>query len=765
MALYPNAQWKGPVPNMNVGGMTGYQFIVLHMMEGTLAGTDGWFHNATNQASAHFGVGKDGTVYQWVDTADKAWAEVAGNAISISIEHEGSTGDTLTAQQIAADGTLLAWIYTTHGILLQITDDPVLGQGIIGHSEGGAAWGGHTDPGPLVLAQRQALIDAAGPFVVSVFPKIGGNPAGGTTVHILGTGFTAATAVGFGATGATNMTLVSSSQITAISPLGNGVVDVTVTTPVGTSPTGAADQFSYASGLPVISSFNPTVGDPGGGAIVVITGSNLGGVNAINFGANPCVTSNIDSDTQITVFSPPGTGTVVISVVTDIGNATSGANTFTYTPPPTPPQISSVTPSTGTTQGGTTVVITGAGFTGAVNVSFGAVKTGDFNIDTNSQITVISPASGAGMVDISVTGPAGTSSATPADRFTFGLPAPTVTGISPASGPAAGGTTVVITGSGFMQATSVGFDNTGAPSLIFNSDTQITTICPSGTGTVDVTVTGPGGTSATVPADQFTYVAASGPQVTGINPNSGTSAGGDTVVITGSGFTGATAVNFDNSATPPPAVNSDAQITVTSPPGTSTVDVTVTTPSGTSPTSAADQFTYVGGPQVTGVNPNSGTSAGGDTVVITGSGFTGATGVDFDITAAPPPTVNSDTQITVISPPGTSTVDVTVTTPSGTSPISAADQFTYVAASGPQVTGVNPNFGTSAGGDTVVITGSGFTGATAVNFDNTAAPPPTVNSDTQITVTSPPGTSTVDVTVTTPSGTSPTSAADQFSYL
>ena len=73
-----------------------------------------------------------------------------------------------------------------------------------------------------------------------------------------------------------------------------------------------------------------------------------------------------------------------------------------------------------------------------------------------------------------------------------------------------------------------------------------------------------------------------------------------------------------------------------------------------------------------------GSSAGGDTVVITGSGFTGATGVGFDVTSAADMTVDSDTQITAISPAGTGTVDITVTTPDGTSPASSADQFTYM---------------------------------------------------------------------------------------
>ncbi len=82
------------------------------------------------------------------------------------------------------------------------------------------------------------------------------------------------------------------------------------------------------------------------------------------------------------------------------------------------------------------------------------------------------------------------------------------------------------------------------------------------------------------------------------------------------------------------------------------------------------------------------------------------------------------------------------------------------------VTGVSPGSGPVSGGTSVTITGSGFTGATAVNFGATAASSFTVNSDTSITATAPAATAVgpVDVTITTPSGTSPTSSADQFTY-
>ncbi|HEV2655410.1 MAG TPA: IPT/TIG domain-containing protein, partial [Ktedonobacteraceae bacterium] len=128
-------------------------------------------------------------------------------------------------------------------------------------------------------------------------------------------------------------------------------------------------------------------------------------------------------------------------------------------------------------------------------------------------------------------------------------------------------------------------------------------------------------------------------------------------------------------------------------------------------------------------------------------------------------TVDNDTQISVVSPAEdpsepSNPVDVTVTTPNGTSAMSSADQFTYL----PKVDSISPTSGPEAGGTTVTITGSGFTGATAVSFGSTAGTDVTVVSDTQITVVSPAGSGRVDVTVTTSAGTSQTSTADQFTY-
>lgn len=95
--------------------------IVLHLMDGTLNGTDAWFRNKDAQASTHYGVGKKGEIYQWVNESDTAWgngrvykptwrlvdAKMNPNLYTISIEHEGVTGHIWTPEQYAADVELI----------------------------------------------------------------------------------------------------------------------------------------------------------------------------------------------------------------------------------------------------------------------------------------------------------------------------------------------------------------------------------------------------------------------------------------------------------------------------------------------------------------------------------------------------------------------------------------------------------------------------------------------------------------------------------
>ena len=241
-----------------------------------------------------------------------------------------------------------------------------------------------------------------------------------------------------------------------------------------------------------------------------------------------------------------------------------------------------------------------------------------------------------------------------------------VGGIAPASGPLAGGTTVVITGTNFTGGT-VTFD--GSPvSCTVDSDTQITCSSPAhaaGEVEVVVTVSGEGAASGS-----FTYQAAPTISGGGIVPDSGPEAGGTSVVIIGTDFTNGT-VTFDGTSAS--CTVADTQITCTSPAhAAGAVDVVVTTPGGSATSTGG--FTYIPAPTISGIAPSSGPIAGGTYAVITGTNFTGGT-MTFD--GGPGEyEVDSDTQISFTSPPhAIGAVDVVVTTPGGSA--TAAGGFTY----------------------------------------------------------------------------------------
>jgi hypothetical protein len=181
-------------------------------------------------------------------------------------------------------------------------------------------------------------------------------------------------------------------------------------------------------------------------------------------------------------------------------------------------------------------------------------------------------------------------------------PAPVVSSVSPSSGIPGDATLVMISGANFTGATAVTFGSDAAPEFEVDSSTLIRVSSPPGmTGTVDVTVTTPAGTSATSPMDKFTFGPTSSPPVvTSLSPSSVGPTDSVLVTIEGSNFIGTTAVHWGSISIPATqfTVDSSTEIAVgnpTAPVGT-VVDVTVTTAAGTSAASSADQFTYTPAP-------------------------------------------------------------------------------------------------------------------------------------------------------------------------
>ena len=154
------AEWR-PIPcNYNAGG-NHPKLVIVHIMQGSLTGTDSWFRNPAAEASAHYGIGKDGTIFQWVDCDDMAWHAAGANDHSIGVENEGYAGHPLTAAQVDANARIFAWAVRNYDVPLWLAKR-ASGSGLAWHGLGGAAWGGHTGcPGDPIVAQLGQIKDRA----------------------------------------------------------------------------------------------------------------------------------------------------------------------------------------------------------------------------------------------------------------------------------------------------------------------------------------------------------------------------------------------------------------------------------------------------------------------------------------------------------------------------------------------------------------------------------------------------------------------------
>jgi hypothetical protein len=544
-----------------------------------------------------------------------------------------------------------------------------------------------------------------------------------------------------------------------------------------------------ATGSGSITSVVPTSGPAG--TTVTITGD-VGGVDQVLFGSQAgtslSVAVNGQSLSVVSPTQPSGSSPYLIKLVdTGVGSVTlNSAYSYRTT---SLPQVTSVSPASGSAAGYTAVTISGSNFTGATAVRFGTTRTPavSFSVFSDSRIVAYVPEGTAGAtVRVYVTNASGettsvanykyktsTCSAGTYLRTKFGSLSSTLTKkqkrdireaaddfvslgceqvnlvkyIGVRAGSSATYKAYLTLQNKRANAVSLVLEKRlatwGVP-IIVNEVKRATQKSQARKASPDSLV-------------KYRNVLLSVPSSNGIEvvyPNAGPTTGG-TVVITGKGFTNVAetgAVKFGSTASPSYTVNATGtKITATVPAGVAG-NTNVTVQTGVAGTSTAKLYsrgyTYVAAPTITSLGTNtSGSILGGTSVTITGTNFIGVTAVKFGQTSnAVSFTVNSATSITAVTPPGVvGPVNATVVAAGGSI---SGPSFTYV--SPPEIVSISPAGGAPAGATSVTITGTNFvgvTGAASVKFGSTNATSYVVNSPTSITAVAPAGTGLVDVKV------------------
>ncbi|MFE4573232.1 IPT/TIG domain-containing protein [Paenibacillus chitinolyticus] len=339
-------------------------------------------------------------------------------------------------------------------------------------------------------------------------------------------------------------------------------------------------------------------------------------------------------------------------------------------------------------------------------------------------------------------------------------PAPVISSIVEKKGLIQGGESVVINGQGFRPNPIILFGDKQATSVEYVSSTKVIAKAPAGAqGIVQLKLTNDDGQYATT---EYQYYA--NPVITKITPVEGPLAGNNQVTIEGSYFMPGAQIKFgDNTATVNTVTSNKATVTAPASTMLGSVNVELVNPDGTKVT-VINGYTYINGPEITSVTPNTGLTLGGDSITIAGNHFKEGAKVFFNATQINANVV-SESSITLIAPtwPKAESVLIKVINPDGQQ-AEFAQGYTYTYPS-PKINTVEPNQGPVAGGTLISIKGSNFLPGAKVYFDNTLVSPSTVYGNNEIKLNSPRWTAgeAVDVKVINPDG-QEVSITDGFTY-
>jgi hypothetical protein len=448
-------------------------------------------------------------------------------------------------------------------------------------------------------------------------------------------------------------------------------------------------------------------------------------------GGSPVIGDELDADVEASLDADTNMGDAVVSDA-----STEESDFATDMSPPDTLSLNSIVPNRGSVEGGTSVRIVGGGFTGSTRFDFDGQSCTEITIESpNRASCIIPPGAAIGAVDV-VVSRAFNSERTTVNveaGFTYFTPI-TITMVSPDHVNTAGGTPVIVYGTGFAEGTEVRIDNQRQTTVELIDSTELRFIAPAHDDGVAPLLTRNVDGSAESLITYFDTLS-----IDNLDPAIGLITGGDEIVISGHGLKttrlSPATVTIGGQSAEVLRGNPDAtSLTVVSPavdmPGLA--DVVVST--GVISATASQSFLYydITGTDfdVFGVAPNRGNVLGGDAIDIAGQGFTEDAFVLLDGTPALDCLTVSANRIRCITPIGrVGQVDVEVV--QDNLPIALPLGFTYFRAV--SLISVAPDRGAISGGAQIVARGTGFTPETVITFGGVPLVDTSFQSDEAIT--------------------------------
>jgi len=508
---------------------------------------------------------------------------------------------------------------------------------------------------------------------------------------------------------------------------------------------GPVDTIGSSAKL-LLSNLTPAQGKSSGGTTVTLHGTGFADNMQVLVGGTPVDNASVfvlDATSAQVQMPPHDTGLVDVTVALPGPGPGAPAitskvvNAFLYF---NDLVLTAVEPAKGPVAGGTPITIKGTGFSGKTSVLIGGKPAIGVKVVADDEVIAVTPPGVFGAAPVHVVNERG---AGLMKKGFFYFAAPTVTSLSPAAGPTAGGTAVTVTGTGFTKDTGIAVGPAKAAVLEFVSEKVLKIATPPGVqGKTNILATTPFGTGSL--AGGYVYSNDQGQaatQILSIAPAKGPLGGAAPVSIIATGLVSAsdTTVLFGNKSASILTVSAAAHTAVVQPPTASAagaVDVVLLTSKGTD--KAIGGYFYSDSLGLSSIAPLVGPPEGGTAVVVKGMGFAkGKPTLHMGALSAAAITVVSDSEIHAVTPPGSSGyVDVTI----------AVGQDKAVLPSGFAYSGKDleifvpyPATGAQAGGTFVHIYGNGFAPAMAVTFGGKPATHFTFVDTSHVTCKTPPG--------------------------